>query len=101
MDAGTSGTPDVPGNSGTSVVQDTSVTLGNPGTKKPSDLRSHVKVARPLVDEMRDAVWFLSEHSRPRVQLGELFDEAVQAWLTAAKADHNGGEAFPVRGRLR
>jgi len=50
---------------------------------------------------MRDAVWFLSEHGRPRVQLGELFDEAVRAWLDAAKAEHNGGEPFPVRGRLR
>jgi len=46
-------------------------------------------------------VWFLSEHGRPRVQLGELLDEAIEAWLTDAKKQHNGGQAFPHRGRLR
>lgn len=60
-----------------------------------------MKLARSLADEMRDAVWFLSEHGRPRVQLGELLDEAVRSWLAAAKATHNEGNQFPVRGRLR
>ena len=83
---------DVSGNRGTS---DTS------SVKSAATPRDHVKVARPLVAEMRDAVWFLSEHGRPRVQLGELLDEAIGAWLRAAKADHNGGQAFPVKGRLR
>jgi hypothetical protein len=50
---------------------------------------------------MRDAVWFLSEHGRPRVQLGELLDEAVEAWLAEAKKTHNEGQDFPHRGRLR
>jgi hypothetical protein len=54
-----------------------------------------------LADEMRDAVWFLSEHGRPRVQLGEILDEAVERWLTEVKQEHNGGKDFPRRGRLR
>ena len=74
---------------------------GTPGVRSAAMPRDHVKVARPLVQEMRDAVWFLSEHGRPRVQLGELLDEAISAWLRAAKAEHTGGDAFPVRGRLR
>jgi hypothetical protein len=60
-----------------------------------------VKLRRSLADEMRDAVWFLSEHGRPRVQLGEILDEAVERWLTEVKQEHNGGEDFPRRGRLR
>lgn len=83
---------EVSGNRGTSDT---------PRARPAATPRDHVKVARPLVDEMRDAVWFLSEHGRPRVQLGELIDEAIGAWLKAAKADHNGGKAFPVKGRLR
>lgn len=63
--------------------------------------RDHVKLRRSLADEMRDAVWFLSEHGRPRVQLGEILDEAVERWLTEVKQEHNGGENFPRRGRLR
>ncbi len=76
-------------------------TSDTPGVKSATTPRDHVKVARPLVDEMRDAVWFLSEHGRPRVQLGELLDEAIGAWLKAVKADHNRGQSFPVKGRLR
>jgi len=30
-----------------------------------------------------------------------LLDEAVGRWLNEAKRAHNGGEAFPRRGRLR
>jgi hypothetical protein len=50
---------------------------------------------------MRDAVWFLSEHGRPRVQLGELLDEAIEAWLAEAKKTYNEGQDFPHRGLLR
>ena len=67
----------------------------------PTEPWEHVKVRRALADEMRDAVWFLSEHGRPRVRLGELLDEAVSAWLDEVKREHNGGEDFPRRGRLR
>lgn len=115
-DPGTSGTAvtsDTSGNQSLAVTSEVSatsgiistsgnrVTSGTSPNKRSAELRDHVKVARPLVDEMRDAVWFLSEHGRPRVQLGELFDEAVRAWLDAVKAEANGGESFPVRGRLR
>jgi hypothetical protein len=126
-DGGTSDASDDSGSGGTSVTevpsvaQETSVgggisdTAGNSedggtegprGTSDPqgarkAEPRDHVKLARSLADEMRDAVWFLSEHGRPRVQLGELLDEAVRSWLDAAKAQHNKGERFPVRGRLR
>jgi len=108
-DPGTRGTPGVQGNqgfqdtSGTAVTQDVSGSRGTPRTEqwtKPA-LRDHVKLRRDLADEVRDAVWFLSEHGRPRVQLGELLDEAIEAWLTDAKKQHNGGQAFPHRGRLR
>ncbi len=78
---------------GTSVTADTSSAKAKP--------RQHVKLAAPLADELRDAVWFMSEHGRPRIQLGELLDEAVGRWLNEAKGAHNGGEAFPRRGRLR
>ena len=88
----------VSGPAGPPVVEDVS---GTRGTKKVAELRDHVKVARSLADEMRDAVWFFSEHGRPRVQLGELLDEAVAAWLDNAKSVHNGGQSFPRRGRLR
>ncbi len=115
----TSGSRDTPDSRDNSGSQDTSRSRDTPGTaanRKNSgnrgtarahaqtvsaEPRDHVKVARSLADEMRDAVWFLSEHGRPRVQLGELFDEAVRAWLDEAKAKHNGAEPFPVRGRLR
>jgi len=60
-----------------------------------------LKLRRDLADEMRDAVWFLSGHGRPRVQLGEMLDEAIEAWLSDAKEQHNGGQTFPHRGRLR
>lgn len=96
-DPGTQGTPSVQGNRG---FQDTSGTPGTEQWTKPA-LRDHVKLRRDLADEVRDAVWFLSEHGRPRVQLGELLDEAIEAWLTDAKKQHNGGQAFPHRGRLR
>lgn len=103
------GTPGVQGsrgiqeNSSTSVFQDVSGTYGTRGTvqrARPA-LRDHVKLRRDLADEVRDAVWFLSEHGRPRVQLGELLDEAIEAWLSDAKKQHNGGHTFPHRGRLR
>lgn len=90
-----------------SVPAVTDVASGDRGTsdapapRPAATPRDHVKVARPLVDEMRDAVWFLSEHGRPRVQLGELLDEAISAWLKDVKAQHTRGATFPVRGRLR
>jgi hypothetical protein len=56
-----------------------------------------VKLRRDLANEMRDAVWFLSEHGRPRVHLGELLDEAIAGWLQATKAAHNDGRRFPRR----
>jgi len=99
--ADVSGTADTPGTSGTSGTSDVSGPADTSATKKAPEQRDHVKVARSLAAEMRDAVWFLSEHGRPRVQLGELLDEAVRAWLNVAKAKHNGGEPFPARGRLR
>jgi len=91
------------GNSGTSVIQDVSGTHGTRGNKQRANpaLRDHVKLRRDLADEMRDAVWFLSEHGRPRVQLGELLDEAIEAWLSDTKKQHNEGQTFPHRGRLR
>lgn len=70
-------------------------------TRPRSPSRQHVKVRSDLVDQMRNAVWFLSEHGRPRVQLVEVFDEAVEQWLTANKQRYNDGEDFPERGRLR
>ncbi len=115
-------TADVQGTTGTSITTDTARNPGNPGvsgnsgdlgnsskpgnssnsgTSRPVDLREHVKIRRALADEMRDAVWFFSEHGRPRVQLGELLDEAVSDWLDQVKRDHNGGEDFPRKGRLR
>lgn len=84
-----------------SVTSDTAEISGTRGARTGPELRDHVKVARDLANEMRDAVWFLSEHGRPRVQLGELLDEAVEAWLARTKTETNGGEPFPKRGRLR
>ena len=97
----TQGGSDTRDTSSNSETFDASGTSGNSGTKPAATPRDHVKVSRPLVGEMRDAVWFLSEHGRPRIQLGELLDEAISAWLAAAKIDCNGGAPFPVRGRLR
>lgn len=86
----------------TSSSLDTSdVSVALPVAKKIAEPRDHLKVSRPIADEMRDAVWFFSEHGRPRVQLGELLDEALRTWLERMKAEHNGGEAFPRRGKLR
>jgi hypothetical protein len=93
----TSGAPVSPGTSGPSGVLDTSGTSGKP---KPV-ARDHVKLRRDLAAEMRNAVWFLTEHGRPRVQLGELLDEAIETWLAEAKKTHNEGQDFPHRGRLR
>lgn len=112
IDPGTSGTSVIRGpsdNRSTSDNRDSSVTSGNRGTggirgasgARSIEPRDHVKLRRSLADEMRDAVWFLSEHGRPRVQLGEILDEAVERWLTEVKQKHNGGENFPRRGRLR
>jgi hypothetical protein len=93
-----SGIQDTPGTSDARGTAGTSITSG---TSARPDPREHVKIRRGLADEMRDAVWFLSEHGRPRVRLGELLDEAVAAWLDEVKQKHNGGEDFPRRGRLR
>ena len=98
---GGSGYEGTSANLGTKGTSDISGSSGARAAKPPATPRDHVKVARPLTDEMRDAVWFLSEHGRPRVQLGELLDEAIVAWLGTAKAKYNEGEPFPVRGRLR
>ncbi len=98
--SGVRGVLGIQGNSSTSVVQDVSGTRGNEQRARPG-LRDHVKLRRDLADEVRDAVWFLSEHGRPRVQLGELLDEAIEAWLNDAKQQHNDGQGFPHRGRLR
>ena len=95
------GTPHVSGTSGTSGTRTTPVASSGRGPKPTAEPRDHVKVARSLAAEMRDAVWFLSEHGRPRIQLGELFDEAVRTWLEATKAAHNNGRPFPGRGPLR
>ena len=97
----TAGTPDGGGTSNTSGTESASGTRGTSSASMPTEPREHVKVRRALADEMRDAVWFLSEHGRPRVRLGELLDEAVSAWLDEVKREHNGGEGFPRRGRLR
>lgn len=98
---GVEGVSRTSGNGGDRGTSDTRVTLGTTGVRPPPEPRDHVKLRRSLADEMRDAVWFLSEHGRPRVQLGELLDEAVAAWLAQVKAHHNGGVDFPRRGRLR
>ena len=87
-------------NTGTSGSRGTSDNLGTSPERKLAP-RDHVKLRRDLAAEMRDAVWFLTEHGRPRVQLGELLDEAVEGWLADAKKTHNGGDHFPHRGRLR
>lgn len=63
--------------------------------------RQHVKVSADLAQEMRDAVWFLCAHGRPRVKLNELLDEALELWLHQAKARYNNGEDFPEGGPLR
>jgi hypothetical protein len=100
---GTGSTSDASDNQASSDTRDTRDTSGTRGTsedRKPA-ARDHVKLRRDRAAEMRDAVWFLSEHGRPRVQLGELLDEAVEAWLTEAKKSHNDGQNFPHRGRLR
>src|SRR3954453_6523710 len=97
------GTSVSPGTSGTSGSSDTSGTSSDPDTseRRPPARRTHVKLRNDLACEMRDAVWFLSEHGRPRVQLGELLDEAIEAWLAEAKKTHNEGQDFPHRGLLR
>lgn len=97
---GTSGVRDVIETAGTSDVSGTVVTRDT--SIRPKAIpREHVKLRRDLADEVRDAVWFLSEHGRPRVQLGELLDEAIDAWLIVAKEQYNEGRTFPHRGRLR
>jgi hypothetical protein len=105
-DLGTGSTSDASDNQAPSDTRDTRDTRDTSGTRGTSEdrkpaARDHVKLRRDLAAEMRDAVWFLSEHGRPRVQLGELLDEAVEAWLTEAKKSHNDGQNFPHRGRLR
>lgn len=97
---GASGVRESEENAGSSDVSATVVTRGT--SIRPKAIpREHVKLRRDLADEMRDAVWFLSEHGRPRVQLGELLDEAIDAWLIVAKEQYNDGHPFPHRGRLR
>jgi hypothetical protein len=93
----TAGASDTAGTQGSTVTSETRGTSGS----RNAELRDHVKVARSKANQMRDAVWFLSEHGRPRVQLGELLDEAVDQWLERAKDQHNSGADFPRRGRLR
>jgi hypothetical protein len=93
-------TAGTPGSSDHRGVLDTAGTRGTSEKPKPA-ARDHVKLRRDLAADMRNAVWFLSEHGRPRVQLGELLDEAVEAWLAEAKKTHNEGQDFPHRGRLR
>ena len=103
------GTSGVRGTGGVRVPEETAVTSGTSGTivtrgasvRSKAIPREHVKLRRDLADEVRDAVWFLSEHGRPRVQLGELLDEAIDAWLVVAKEQYNEGHTFPHRGRLR
>ena len=99
----TPGNPDSSGATGATVNRRTLDDSGNRGTsergKPPA--RDHVKLRSDLAAEMRDAVWFFSEHGRPRVQLGELLDEAVETWLAEAKKAYNDGQNFPHRGRLR
>jgi hypothetical protein len=97
---GVSDTAGTPGSSDHRGVSHTAGTRGTSEKPKPA-ARDHVKLRRDLAADMRDAVWFLSEHGRPRVQLGELLDEAVEAWLAEAKKTHNEGQDFPHRGRLR
>jgi hypothetical protein len=107
--SGTSGPRDdrdTSGPAGSSVSSVTQGSLDNSGNRVTSDrrkpaTRDHVKLRSDLAAEMRDAVWFLSEHGRPRVQLGELLDEAVEAWLAEAKKTYNDGQDLPHRGRLR
>jgi hypothetical protein len=109
IDPGTSGTSGASVLRGSSDNRSTSGVRGNRDTggvrgasgARSIEPRDHVKLRRSLADEMRDAVWFLSEHGRPRVQLGEILDEAVERWLTEVKQEHNGGGNFPRRGRLR
>lgn len=99
------GTSDTAGTRGTDDTRGASGNSGNRGVlkaeEKRSTLRDHVKLRRDLADEMRDAVWFLAEHGRPRVQLGELLDEAIEAWLSETKKRLNDGAGFPHKGRLR
>ncbi len=97
---GTSGVRESEETSGTSGTSGTGVTRST-SIRSKANPREHVKLRRDLADEVRDAVWFLSEHGRPRVQLGELLDEAIDAWLIVAKEQYNEGHTFPHRGRLR
>lgn len=98
-----------PGSSDTSVSSGTSDTptrvpttaSSAPQATQARVARQHVKLRGDLADSLRDAVWFLSEHGRPRVQLGEVLDEAVGEWLRRATAEHNEGQPFPHKGRLR
>lgn len=108
----TSGTEDVSGNSDTQGASETSGyrdnrdNRGTRGTRERASTstppaRDHVKLRRDLANQMRDAVWFLAEHGRPRVQLGEILDEAIEAWLAETKKTLNDGDDFPHKGRLR
>ncbi len=105
-DSGTRGVTGTGDTRGTPDTTDSGSTRGTSGTRGTSEERrpmprQHIKLRSDLADELRAAVWFLSERGRPRVQLGELLDEAVEAWLEEAKQRHNEGQAFPDRGRLR
>jgi len=99
---GASGTPNNLGNSGNSGAGGTSGVVSEqaPGPVKAT-ARQHVKLRGELAEELRDAVWFLGASTRPRVQLGELLDEAVGEWLAKVKAEYNDGADFPRKGRLR
>lgn len=107
--SGDSGTSDTPSRSGDIGRLSNSGALSTPPTRSTEFVmndsklspREHVKIARPLADEMRDAVWFFSDNGRPRVRLGDLLDEAVRSWLEASKQNYNNNADFPMRGPLR
>lgn len=97
---GTVGTPSTPGTAGTSGTTDTSG-AGEKRAASTTGARQHVKLDTALAIELRNAVWFLSEHGRPRVKLGEVLDEAVSEWLSKVKNQANNGQNFPHVGPLR
>jgi len=83
-----------PGNTVTPVNTVTRGTKSRPSTE-------HVRLPRAVVDEYRDAVWFLGDHGRSRLTLVELLAEVATEGLQRLKDAHNGGEDFPRRGALR
>lgn len=92
-----------PGHSGATGNVVTSVTtqVTPAQVKRTRGGSEHVRLPRTVVDELRDAVWYWSEHGRPRVTLVEILEEAAVAWLEQSKAEATGGTPFPHRGALR